>query len=38
MRKRIEYDLEYLRHWSLGLDLRIMFRTVALVLRDARAF
>jgi putative colanic acid biosynthesis UDP-glucose lipid carrier transferase len=38
MRKRIEYDLEYLRNWSLRLDLTILLRTVMLVLRDARAF
>jgi putative colanic acid biosynthesis UDP-glucose lipid carrier transferase len=27
MRRRIEHDLDYLRHWSLGLDLRILLRT-----------
>jgi putative colanic acid biosysnthesis UDP-glucose lipid carrier transferase len=27
MRKRIEYDLHYLQHWSLGLDLQIVLRT-----------
>jgi putative colanic acid biosynthesis UDP-glucose lipid carrier transferase len=36
MQKRVEYDLEYLRHWSLGLDLRIIFRTVLLVLGGDR--
>jgi lipopolysaccharide/colanic/teichoic acid biosynthesis glycosyltransferase len=24
-------DLEYIEKWSLGLDLRILFRTVAVV-------
>jgi putative colanic acid biosynthesis UDP-glucose lipid carrier transferase len=38
MRKRIEYDLEYLRHWSLLLDLRIICRTVAIVLRGEKAY
>jgi putative colanic acid biosynthesis UDP-glucose lipid carrier transferase len=38
MRGRIECDLEYLRNWSLGLDLRIILRTVGLVFRDVRAF
>jgi putative colanic acid biosynthesis UDP-glucose lipid carrier transferase len=31
MRLRIEYDLDYLRHWSLLLDLQIALRTVAVV-------
>lgn len=38
MRSRVEYDLDYLRHWSLGLDLRIIFRTVAVVYHDQRAY
>jgi putative colanic acid biosysnthesis UDP-glucose lipid carrier transferase len=38
MRKRIEFDLDYLRHWSLGLDLSIIFRTVMVVFRDEKAY
>ena len=38
MRARVEYDLEYLRHWSLGLDLRIIARTVGLVMGDRHAY
>ena len=38
MRGRSECDLEYLRNWSLGLDLRIILRTIVLVFRDVRAF
>lgn len=38
MRARVECDLEYLRHWSLRLDLYIIFRTVAVVYRDQHAF
>ncbi len=38
MRSRVEYDLEYLRRWSLRLDLRIVLRTAALVFRDAHAY
>ncbi len=33
MRQRIECDLDYLRRWSLGLDLWIMAKTVFIVLR-----
>ncbi len=28
MEKRIEYDLQYLRQWSLLLDLKIIFKTI----------
>jgi len=38
MRKRVEFDLEYLCHWSLGLDLMIMLRTARLVWADRSAF
>jgi putative colanic acid biosynthesis UDP-glucose lipid carrier transferase len=38
MRKRIEYDLEYLRHWSLRLDLEIILRTVKVLFRDRQAY
>ena len=38
MAARIEYDLEYLRNWSLGLDLLIIARTVKLVFFDRDAF
>ncbi|MFK5913597.1 MAG: undecaprenyl-phosphate glucose phosphotransferase [Woeseiaceae bacterium] len=33
MQKRIEYDLDYLRNWSLGLDVNIIFNTVATVVQ-----
>ena len=38
MRKRIELDLAYLRHWSLWLDFRILFKTISVVLTDRHAF
>ncbi len=38
MQKRIEYDLEYLRKWSLHLDLEIILRTVGLVIKDRQAY
>ena len=28
MEKRVEHDLEYIQKWSLGLDLKIIFRTI----------
>jgi Undecaprenyl-phosphate glucose phosphotransferase len=38
MTKRIECDLEYLRSWSMGLDLQIIMRTLLLLVRDRNAF
>ena len=35
---RIEYDLDYLRNWSISLDLWIMVRTVILVWKDRNAY
>ena len=35
MQARIDYDLEYLRHWSIMLDLKILARTVLRLVRDA---
>lgn len=28
MQKRVEYDLYYINHWSIGLDLKIIFLTI----------
>jgi putative colanic acid biosynthesis UDP-glucose lipid carrier transferase len=38
MQARVEYDLEYLRNWSLGLDLQIIVRTIRLMLADRNAY
>jgi putative colanic acid biosynthesis UDP-glucose lipid carrier transferase len=38
MRARVEYDLEYLRNWTLGLDLQIIARTIKLVFFDRNAY
>jgi len=38
MQARVEYDLEYLRNWSLLLDLQIIARTVKLVFVDHNAY
>ena len=38
MEGRIRLDLEYLRRWSLGLDLLIIVRTIRLVFADRAAY
>jgi putative colanic acid biosynthesis UDP-glucose lipid carrier transferase len=38
MRKRIEFDLAYLRNWSLWLDLQILVKTIAVVWTDRHAY
>ena len=38
MEARIEFDLDYLRNWSLKLDLSIIARTVLVVLNDKQAY
>jgi len=38
MRKRIEFDLAYLRNWSLWLDLKILLKTVGVVWKDRHAY
>jgi putative colanic acid biosysnthesis UDP-glucose lipid carrier transferase len=38
MEARVRYDLDYLRNWSLGLDLHILLKTVAIVFRDRHAY
>ncbi len=38
MEARVRYDLEYLRNWSLRLDLEIIAKTVLRVLNDSQAY
>ena len=38
MRKRIALDLDYLRNWSIALDMRIILKTIALVFGDKKAY
>ena len=38
MKARIDYDLQYLRNWSLLLDLQIILKTVFVVLRKENAY
>jgi putative colanic acid biosysnthesis UDP-glucose lipid carrier transferase len=38
MKSRIEYDLEYLKHWSLKLDIIIIFKTILHIFKDSKAY
>jgi putative colanic acid biosysnthesis UDP-glucose lipid carrier transferase len=38
MKKRVDYDLEYLRNWSLALDFQIIFKTVFVWFRGTNAY
>ncbi len=38
MQRRVEYDLQYLRHWSLLLDLKILAMTLVILFRDEKAY
>ncbi len=38
MQKRVDFDLWYIRNWSLFLDLRIIFSTIFRAFRDENAY
>jgi putative colanic acid biosynthesis UDP-glucose lipid carrier transferase len=38
MRARVQYDIDYMRNWSLVFDLMIIAKTVAVVWRDQNAY
>lgn len=38
MQSRIKYDLDYLRNWSVWLDLKIIVLTVVVIFRDRNAY
>lgn len=38
MRKRVEFDLEYMREWSLWLDIKIIFFTIFRAFSDKNAY
>ena len=38
MEARLRYDLEYMRNWSLALDLRIILKTTRVIAYDRKAY
>jgi Undecaprenyl-phosphate glucose phosphotransferase len=36
--RRVDYDLDYIRNWSLLLDLQIIWRTLRIVIADPNAY
>lgn len=38
MRARVQFDLEYLKDWSLWLDFKIILRTAVMIFRDRQAY
>ena len=38
MSERVRYDLEYLRHWSPWLDLKILLRSIWVIWKDRNAY
>jgi putative colanic acid biosysnthesis UDP-glucose lipid carrier transferase len=38
MSARVKLDIDYLNHWSLWLDIKILARTLLLVVRDDKAY
>jgi len=38
MKKRIDFDLDYLRNWSLRLDLYIVLKTIQVLVKDRHAY
>jgi putative colanic acid biosynthesis UDP-glucose lipid carrier transferase len=36
--KRVEYDIHYIQNWSLWFDLRILLRTLRVLIGDRNAY
>ena len=38
LRRRVDYDIDYIDNWSLWLDVKIILRTILLVFYDRHAY
>jgi putative colanic acid biosynthesis UDP-glucose lipid carrier transferase len=38
MTKRVEFDLHYIKHWSLWFDIKIIFLTIFKGFKNANAY
>lgn len=38
MKRRIDYDLDYLKNWSISLDIHILLRTIFIIFKDQNAY
>ncbi|MEZ5458869.1 MAG: sugar transferase [Steroidobacteraceae bacterium] len=38
MQARVNYDLDYLRHWTPSLDFKILVKTAQKLLHDSKAY
>lgn len=38
MQRRVQFDIDYMRHWSLWLDIKILARTAYTLIRDKNAY
>jgi len=38
MQKRVDWDLQYIREWSLWMDIKILLQTIFVVLKGENAY